>query len=106
MRAANVQRQAALGRAFTVAGVVAIAVIVAMGAVGGAAGGGEPLVLAVAVMATLTTAALSATHAVPPARRVQSPSRGASGHVEASTAYWCALSAPRRPQRPRAPGRA
>lgn len=37
-------------------------------------------------------------------RAVRAPSGRHRGHVEAPTAYWCAVSAPSRPQRPRAPG--
>lgn len=107
MRAANDHRSAAPGRAFTAACAVAVmltvTVSVVMGAVGGTPGGGE-LVLAVAVMTALTTSLLAVSRTASPVVRVQTPSTGASGHIEAPTAYWCALAAPRRPQRPRAPG--
>lgn len=39
-----------------------------------------------------------------PAARMPVPSRGCSGHVEAPSAYWCAVPTPARPRLPRAPG--
>lgn len=37
--------------------------------------------------------------------RARVRARGASGHVDAASAYWCAVPVPRRPRLPRAPGR-
>ena len=106
MRAADEHRRAVPGRAFVWACAVAVTgiIVVVMGAVGGTPGGGENLVLAVALATALATTLLSNARTASPMVRVQTASTGASGHVEASTAYWCALAAPRRPLRPRAPG--
>ncbi|MDN5765288.1 MAG: hypothetical protein L0H96_07985 [Humibacillus sp.] len=116
MRAANEQRRPAPGRAFfwacafSVGVTVAIGVVIgtvvgtALGAAGGTPGGVE-LVLAVAVVSALTTSLLAISRTASPVVRAQTAATGASGHIEASTAYWCAVTAPRRPQRPRAPGR-
>ena len=38
-------------------------------------------------------------------RAVRAPAGRHRDHVEAPTAYWCSVSAPSRPERPRAPGR-
>ena len=112
MRAANDHRRPAVGRVLVRAGDVAVTVTViltaivtvVMGAVGGTPGGGQHLVLAVAVATAITSSLLSSGRAASSVVRVPTASTGASGHIESSTAYWCALAAPRRPQRPRAPG--
>lgn len=116
MRAASEQRRPAPGRAFfwscafSVGVTVAIGVVIgtvvgtAMGVAGGTPGGGE-LVLAVAMVTALTTALVAVSRTAAPVVRVPTAATGASGHIQASTAYWCAVTAPRRPQRPRAPGR-
>lgn len=114
MHAANEHRRSAPGRVLVRAGVVAVAatvivtvtviITVIMGAVGGTPGGGQHLVVAVAVATAITTSLLSSARTASPVMRVRTASTGASGHIEASTAYWCALAVPRRPQRPRAPG--
>ena len=65
------------------------------------------------VAGTVTTAvaaalavALGRTARVPVrVRAVRAPSGRHRDQVEAPTAYWCSVSAPSRPQRPRAPGR-
>lgn len=69
---------------------------------------GDPashVLLAVAAVAALTVALAAngqvAWTIVPVRARVA----GACGHVEAPTAYWCAVQPPSRPQRARAPGR-
>ncbi len=105
MRVADWHRRAASGRVLLCACAVAVTLIVT--AVVGAAGGtpgGQHLVLALAVAIVLTTALLSSARTASPVVRVRTAATGASGHIDASTAYWCALAAPRRPQRPRAPG--
>ncbi len=58
-------------------------------------------VVGLAAMAALWASAAGGGWAAPSVGR---PSGGASGHVEASTAYWCAVPTPRLPARPRAPG--
>ena len=109
MRATDEHRRPAPGRLLGRAGDVAVTVIltvivtVLMGAVGGTPGYGQHLVLAVAVATVITTSLLSSGRAASSVVRVPTASTGASGHIEAATAYWCALAAPRRPQRPRAP---
>lgn len=66
--------------------------------------GGHVMLTAVAAAAALTALAAAVRSAAAPGPvRVQS--RSAVGHVDASTAYWCALPVPVRPHRPRAPGR-
>lgn len=66
---------------------------------------GDHLALTVTVTAVGVLTSLWMRPACPaPSRRLRVPAWGASGHVQASTAYWCAVPAPRRPQRPRAPG--
>jgi hypothetical protein len=64
---------------------------------------GHALVAAAAVAALAI--ALGHTAYAPALRPVRVRSDRAGGHVEAPTAYWCAVAAPSRPQRPRAPGR-
>ncbi len=65
--------------------------------------GGATLVAVVglAALAALSTSAARGGWAVP---TVRCTSGGASGHVEAPTAYWCAVPTPALPARPRAPG--
>ena len=60
----------------------------------------------VAAAVTAVAIALGHTAYAPAALRpARVRSDRAGGHVEAPTAYWCAVAAPSRPQRPRAPGR-
>lgn len=82
---------------------LAATVVVLLGTVTGV-GAGQVLLTA-ATVGVLTV--VLATTAVRPARPVPVPVHpsGVPGAVPASTAYWCALDAPRCPQRPRAPGR-
>ncbi|OFE16674.1 hypothetical protein BA895_03590 [Humibacillus sp. DSM 29435] len=105
MRVADWHRRAAPGRALVWACPVAVTLIVTvvLGAAGGTPGGGQHLVLAVAVATALTTLLLASGRTASPAVPVRTATTGASGHIEASTAYWCAVAAHRRPQRPRAP---
>lgn len=91
--------------AMVVAMVIAMASVLGVSAVGSTPGGGEQLVLAVAVVTALTTSLFCISRTPSAGMRLQkTATTGASGHIEAPTAYWCALAAPRRPQRPRAPG--
>lgn len=59
------------------------------------------LATAVAVLVVVLSSAGHVTWAV---RSVPSRTGGASEHVDAPTAYWCAVPVPRRPAQPRAPG--
>lgn len=80
------------------------AAVVLFGAMSPGGSSGYALLAAAAVAAL--AAVLTGTGHLASARR-QSSSRasGTSGHVVAPTAYWCAVSVPHRPARPRAPGR-
>lgn len=65
---------------------------------------GGPAFLAVVAAAALSVAFASAVRLASTPRPARLRSRSAVGHVDAPTAYWCALAVPVRPQRPRAPG--
>ncbi len=86
---------------------LAAAVVVLLGTVlGTVSGAGAGQVLLTAATVGVLTVVLART-AVRPVRPlpVRVHASGVPGAVPASTAYWCALDAPRCPQRPRAPGR-
>jgi len=96
-----------VGAVPAVAASLAAMVVVLLGTVlGTATGAGGAQVLLTAATVGLVTAVL-ATTAVRTVRPlpVRVHASGVPGAVPASTAYWCALEAPRCPQRPRAPGR-
>ncbi|WP_295697298.1 hypothetical protein [Lapillicoccus sp.] len=57
-----------------------------------------------AAVAALAVVLSSAGHVARPFPALPSRTGGASGHVDAPTAYWCAVQVPRRPAQPRAPG--
>ena len=78
-------------------------VVVLLGTVTGA-GAGQLLLTAATVGVLTVVLATTAVRTVRPVPVPVLPS-GVSGAVPASTAYWCALDAPRCPHRPRAPGR-
>ncbi|WP_020141758.1 hypothetical protein [Terracoccus sp. 273MFTsu3.1] len=82
---------------------LAAAVVVILGTVTGGSAGQVLLTAMTAgvLMVVLTKTAVRTVRPVP----VPLHPSGVSGSVPAATAYWCALDAPRCPQRPRAPGR-
>ncbi|KRB47041.1 hypothetical protein [Terrabacter sp. Root181] len=86
-----------------VAASLAATVVVLLGTVTGA-GAGQALVTAATVGVLAVVLATTAVRMVRPLP-VRVHASGVPGAVPASTAYWCALDAPRCPQRPRAPGR-
>lgn len=86
-----------------VAASLAATVVVLLGALTGA-GAGQVLVTAATVGVLAVVLATTAVRTVRPLP-VRVHASGVPGAVPASTAYWCALDAPRCPQRPRAPGR-
>ena len=86
-----------------VAASLAATVVVLLGTVTGA-GAGQVLVTAATVGVLAVVLATTAVRTVRPLP-VRVHASGVPGAVPASTAYWCALDAPRCPQRPRAPGR-
>ena len=86
-----------------VAASLAATVVVLLGTVTGA-GAGQVLLTAATVGVLTSVLATTAVRTVRPLP-VRVHASGVPGAVPASTAYWCALDAPRCPQRPRAPGR-
>lgn len=86
-----------------VAASLAAMVVILLGTVTGASAG-QVLLTAAAAGVIAVVLATTGTTAVRPLPVTPRPS-GVAGAVLASTAYWCALEAPRCPQRPRAPGR-
>ena len=103
MRASDAHLLSGTDRALLAVCAGLVALTVFMGGAGTL--GGAELLLAVTVAAALATSLLCTARAASPVLLGQAASSGASGHVEAPTAYWCALRAPRAPRRPRAPGR-
>ena len=63
--------------------------------------GGALLITAVAALAVVLSSVGRVARAIPD---LPSQAGGASGHVDAPTAYWCAVQVLRRPAQPRAPG--
>lgn len=61
--------------------------------------------LAAAAVAALAAVLTRTGHLASARLQTSLRASGASGHVAAPTAYWCAVSVPHRPARPRAPGR-
>ena len=86
-----------------VAASLAATVVVLLGTVTGASAGQVLLTAATAGVLTVVLATTAVRTLRPLPVRVHAS--GVPGAVPASTAYWCALDAPRCPQRPRAPGR-
>jgi hypothetical protein len=86
-----------------VAASLAATVVVLLGTVTGAGAGQVLLTAATVGVLTVVLATTAVRTARPLPVRVHAS--GVPGAVPASTAYWCALDAPRCPQRPRAPGR-
>ena len=73
----------------------------------GAVAPGRPFacaLLAAAAVAAMAAVLSSAGRVARAVRELPSRTGGASGHVDAPTAYWCAVQVPRRPAQPRAPG--
>ena len=96
-----------VGAVPAVAASLAAMVVVLLGTVLGTAtgAGGAQVLLTAATVGVLTVVlATTAVRTVRPLP-VRVHASGVPGAVPASTAYWCALEAPRCPQRPRAPGR-
>ena len=86
-----------------VAASLAAVAVVLLGTVTGASAGQVLLTAATAGVLTVVLATTAVRTVRPLPVRVHAS--GVPGAVPASTAYWCALDAPRCPQRPRAPGR-
>ena len=86
-----------------VAASLAAVAVVLLGTVTGASAGQVLLTAATAGVLTVVLATTAVCTVRPLPVRVHAS--GVPGAVPASTAYWCALDAPRCPQRPRAPGR-
>lgn len=82
--------------------VTAALVLLSALTLGGTSG---PALIAAATAAALVVVLTSTGHVAWTAGRVLAGAGGASGHIEAPSAYWCALPVSHQPQRPRAPGR-
>ena len=92
-----------MGALPAVAASLAAVAVVLLGTVTGASAGQVLLTAATAGVLTVVLATTAVRTLRPLPVRVHAS--GVPGAVPAPTAYWCALDAPRCPQRPRAPGR-